>query len=138
MSLQELFRQFHAGLRRLFRFDRYSFLPPVRFLQILALERARDRYFSLRAAADSTNIGLKRRTGPASAAQAAAFAQNWFVHLIPYYRINGMKRIDLYIKVEVEMGEDETAEKLAKEICRQIEKIYVVRKAELSNAVARD
>jgi len=49
-----------------------------------------------------------------------------------------MKRIDLYIKVEVEMGEEETPEKLAKEICRQIEKIYVVRKAELSNAVARD
>jgi hypothetical protein len=49
-----------------------------------------------------------------------------------------MKRVDLYIKVEVELGEEETPEKLAKEICRQIEKIYVVRKAELSNAVARD
>ena len=49
-----------------------------------------------------------------------------------------MKRVDLYIKVEVEMAEGETPEKLAREICRQIEKIYVVRKAELSNAVARD
>jgi len=49
-----------------------------------------------------------------------------------------MKRVDLYIKVEVELEEDETPEKVAREICRQVEKIYVVRRAELSNAVARD
>jgi hypothetical protein len=55
-----------------------------------------------------------------------------------YYRINGMKRVDLYIKVEVDLDEEESAEKVAREICRQVEKIYVVRKAELSSAVARD
>jgi hypothetical protein len=55
-----------------------------------------------------------------------------------YYRINGMKRVDLYIKVEVDLEEEESAEKVAREICRQVEKIYVVRKAELSSAVARD
>ena len=49
-----------------------------------------------------------------------------------------MKRVDLYIKVEVEREEDDTPEKVAREICRQVEKIYVVRKAELSSAVARD
>jgi hypothetical protein len=49
-----------------------------------------------------------------------------------------MKRIDLYIKVEVELEEEEKPEKVAREICRQVEKIYVVRKAELSSAVARD
>jgi hypothetical protein len=49
-----------------------------------------------------------------------------------------MKRVDLYIKVEVELDEDETPERVAREICRQVEKIYVVRKAELSSAVARD
>jgi hypothetical protein len=49
-----------------------------------------------------------------------------------------MKRVDLYIKVEVELDEDDTAEKVAREICRQVEKIYVVRKAELSNAVSRE
>jgi len=49
-----------------------------------------------------------------------------------------MKRIDLYIKVEVELDEEEKPEKVAREICRQVEKIYVVRKAELSSAVARD
>ena len=55
-----------------------------------------------------------------------------------YYRINGMKRIDLYIKVEVVLDEEEVPEKVAREICRQVEKIYVVRKAELSSAVARE
>lgn len=49
-----------------------------------------------------------------------------------------MKRVDLYIKVEVELEEEETPERVAREICRQVEKIYVVRKAELSSAVARD
>jgi hypothetical protein len=55
-----------------------------------------------------------------------------------YYQIKEMKRVDLYIKVEVELDDEETPEKVAREICRQVEKIYVVRKAELSNAVARD
>lgn len=49
-----------------------------------------------------------------------------------------MQRLDLYIKVEVELDEDEKPERVANEICKQIEKIYVVRSAELSNAVSRE
>lgn len=49
-----------------------------------------------------------------------------------------MKRVDLYIKVQVELDEDEKPERLAAEICRQLEKMYAVRVAELSNTVARD
>jgi hypothetical protein len=49
-----------------------------------------------------------------------------------------MKRVDLYIKVEVELDEAEVPERVAREICRQVEKIYVVRRAELSNAVAKE
>jgi hypothetical protein len=49
-----------------------------------------------------------------------------------------MKRVDLYIKVEVELEEDEKPERVGSEICRQIEKLYVVRSAELSNAVTRE
>lgn len=49
-----------------------------------------------------------------------------------------MKRIDLYIKVTVDLEEEEKPERVANEICRQIEKIYFVRRAELSNTVARD
>jgi hypothetical protein len=49
-----------------------------------------------------------------------------------------MQRVDLYIKVVVDIEEDETPEKVAREICRQVEKIYVVRTAELSSAVVRE
>ncbi|HTU47979.1 MAG TPA: hypothetical protein VMF91_23170 [Bryobacteraceae bacterium] len=49
-----------------------------------------------------------------------------------------MKRVDLYIKVEVDLEEDEKLERVAGEICRQLEKLYSVRSAELSNAVVRE
>ena len=49
-----------------------------------------------------------------------------------------MQRVDLYIKVEVVLDEEESPERVASEICRQIEKIYVVRAAELSNVQTRD
>ena len=49
-----------------------------------------------------------------------------------------MKRVDLYIKVQVDLEEDEKPERVGGEICRQIEKLYVVRSAELSNAVVRE
>lgn len=49
-----------------------------------------------------------------------------------------MQRVDLYIKVEVELDEDEKPERVAAEICRQLEKIYYVRAAELSSTITRD
>ena len=49
-----------------------------------------------------------------------------------------MQRVDLYIKVEVELDEDEKPERVAAEICRQIEKIYAVRSAELSSTITRE
>jgi hypothetical protein len=49
-----------------------------------------------------------------------------------------MRRMDLYIKVTVDLDEDEKPERVAGEICRQVEKIYVVRSAELSSIIARD
>ncbi len=49
-----------------------------------------------------------------------------------------MKRVDLYIKVTVDLDEEETPERVAGEICRQLEKIYVVRAAELSSTVTRE
>lgn len=42
-------------------------------------------------------------------------------------------RTNLYIKVEIDLDEEEQPERLAAEICRQIQKIYGVRKAELSS-----
>ena len=49
-----------------------------------------------------------------------------------------MKRVDLYIKVELELDKEEKPERVAAEICRHLEKIYFVRSAELSNAVTRE
>jgi hypothetical protein len=49
-----------------------------------------------------------------------------------------MKRVDLYIKVEVELDEAEKPDKVADEICRAIKKLYAVRSAELSNTVAKE
>lgn len=49
-----------------------------------------------------------------------------------------MKRMHLYIKVEVELDEGETPDRIANEICRVIRKLYAVRAAELSSAVARE
>jgi hypothetical protein len=47
-----------------------------------------------------------------------------------------MQRVNLYIKVEIELEEDEKPERVAAEICRQLEKLYPVRSAELSSAVS--
>ena len=42
-------------------------------------------------------------------------------------------RTNLFIKVVVEHDSSEKPEKLGNEICRQIEKVFVVRTAELSS-----
>lgn len=49
-----------------------------------------------------------------------------------------MQRVDLYIKVEVVLEEEERLERVAAEICRQVEKLYVVRSAELSSSLVRE
>jgi len=46
-----------------------------------------------------------------------------------------MPRTDLFLKVEIEHGPDESPERLAGEIGRAILRLYGVRKAELSNFV---
>jgi hypothetical protein len=48
-----------------------------------------------------------------------------------------MPRTDLYVKIVVDHDREESPERLASEICRQIEKVYGVRSAELSNFVTR-
>lgn len=49
-----------------------------------------------------------------------------------------MQRLDLYIKVQVVLDDDEKPDRVAAEICRQLEKLYVVGSAELSNSVTRE
>jgi hypothetical protein len=49
-----------------------------------------------------------------------------------------MQRVNLYIKVEIELEAEEKPERVAAEICRQLEKLYFVRAAELSSTAALD
>ena len=46
-----------------------------------------------------------------------------------------MKCIDLYLKVEVDLPESESPQRVAEELCRMVKKFYAVRKAELSSMV---
>ena len=48
-----------------------------------------------------------------------------------------MPRTDLYIKVVVDHEPEDEPVRLAAEICRQIEKVYGVRTAELTNYLTR-
>jgi hypothetical protein len=49
-----------------------------------------------------------------------------------------MRRLDLHLKVELDLDEKESAERVAAEICRAIRRVYGVRLAEVSNTVERD
>lgn len=44
-----------------------------------------------------------------------------------------MQRIHLYLKVTLDVDDDDRPEKLGTEICRQIKKVYGVRAAEVTN-----
>jgi hypothetical protein len=50
-----------------------------------------------------------------------------------YWILARMQRIHLYLKVVADADDTENPQRLGKEICRQIQKIYGVRTAELSN-----
>ena len=55
------------------------------------------------------------------------------------HRIIGyMARMDLYLKVELDVDDKERPERLANEICRAVRKIYGVRLAEVSSIVEKE
>jgi hypothetical protein len=49
-----------------------------------------------------------------------------------------VKRLDLYFKVEVDLGDGEDPKKVADEIVRLLKKVYGVRRAELSSQHEHD
>lgn len=49
-----------------------------------------------------------------------------------------MPRLDVYVKVEIDLQEGEKPQKLAAEICRMIRKVYGVRTAEVTNTIASE
>lgn len=48
-----------------------------------------------------------------------------------------MTSIDVYIKVEVDLGEGETEERVTQEIVRTLERLYGVRRAEVTNVITQ-
>ena len=48
-----------------------------------------------------------------------------------------MARTDIYIKVEVEHDREESPEKMGSELVRQLRKLYIVRRAEVTNHVKK-
>jgi hypothetical protein len=56
-----------------------------------------------------------------------------------HHRIIGyMARMDLYLKVELDLDEKERPDRVATEICRAVRKIYGVRQAEVSSIVEKE
>ncbi len=49
-----------------------------------------------------------------------------------------MQRVDLYIKLELELDDKDAPAKLAAELCRQLTKAYGVRRAEIQNVVEKE
>ena len=49
-----------------------------------------------------------------------------------------MPRTDLYLKVELDLEDKESPERVAAEICRVIRRIYGVRKTEVSSMIERE
>jgi hypothetical protein len=49
-----------------------------------------------------------------------------------------MRRIDVYLKVELDLDPKEAPERVSAEICRLIARVYGVRKAEVSSIMPRE
>jgi len=49
-----------------------------------------------------------------------------------------MPRTDVYLKVELDLDPKESPERVAAEICRMINRVYSVRKAEVSSIMPRE
>jgi hypothetical protein len=71
MVANEFFGDSDVRLGYFFFIDRYRLFAPVGFLQEFAFERAGERYFPFRSAANGADITVDSRTMPARAPFAA-------------------------------------------------------------------
>jgi hypothetical protein len=49
-----------------------------------------------------------------------------------------MRRVDVYLKVELELDDKEAPERIASEISRMVRRVYSVRRTEVSSIMERD
>src|ERR1700748_3717185 len=110
----------------------------VGVLQVFTVEWAGKGNLALGTATDRADVALDCGACPPCASFPADFAKHLSWHELPLLSDQRMKRVDLYIKVELELEEEEKTERVAGEICRQLEKLYMVHRAEVSNVVARE
>jgi hypothetical protein len=52
--------------------------------------------------------------------------------------MGNMREMQIYVKVVVEMPEGEQPQRLGREICRVVKKVYGVREAEVSSIIGAD
>lgn len=49
-----------------------------------------------------------------------------------------MPKVDVYLKIELDLDEGEKPEKVAQELCRQAQKLYSVRVADVLSIIPRE
>jgi hypothetical protein len=107
---------------------------PVGLPKIFAFERAIDGLLALGSAADAADLSINSRTKSPGLAGPAYGA----IHVSQYIEREPNMRTNVFIKVVVEHDAKEKPEKLGAELCRQLEKNYLVRSAEVSNLAPVD
>ena len=100
------------------------------FAKITAITRTVDGFLASFGAAGGTNIAADSGTGAAGFTDLANGAR----HLLSIRRDElKLMRTNLFIKIVVEHDQKEQPERLGAELCRQLERNYIVRKAELAS-----
>jgi hypothetical protein len=103
----------------------------MRLAQVHAIGRAIQSLFAFCRAADGADFAVNRRAGAALPSEVADDARH--VLSIGSEPKESM-RTSLFIKVIVEHDEDESPQKLGEELCRLLQRSYVVRDAEVSSS----
>ena len=138
--LNKLLRHADIAMGKCRGVDGRNFLVPMPLLQIFAGQRAIDGYLPPGPATDAANISTHAGAMPSGPPNTA----NYTIHLTSIGTARAGRRewkqmrTNVFLKVVVEHDEKETPEKLAAELCRQLERNYIVRKAELLHYTGRE
>jgi hypothetical protein len=109
----------------------------ARLSQKFAIQRTIDGNLAPGAAALRANFSAHAGTKPAGTPLFAKLTKDTHRETpLSYHR--EMPRTDLYLKVVIDLDDQEQPERLASEICRQIRRVYGVRSAEVSSIVERE
>jgi hypothetical protein len=107
--------------------------------QVDTFPRAIDGNLAAFGATDRADLAFDAGTMALRASLVTNLAWNGHrqVSTSSYYH-EEMRRIDVYLKVELDLDPKESPERVAAEICRMINRVYGVRKAEVSSIMPRE